>query len=136
MASSAQSVAPMRAPPRRRKEPPQAPVFLQKARARRARARRAPRGRFVTRFFPPGAQTFEMVTDCPPAIAGWSPDGLTFVVKSVEAFTDHLPRYFAHKNVRSFVRQLNFYGFRKLRAEAGKAAGLAADRPACWWVFR
>ena len=135
MASSTQSVAPMRAPPRRRKEPPQAPVFLQKARIARARARRAapPRLNAVCSAV---AQTFEMVTDCPPAIAGWSPDGLTFVVKSVEAFTDHLPRYFAHKNFRSFVRQLNFYGFRKLRAEAGKAAGLAADRPACWWVFR
>ena len=145
--SAASRVAPNRAPPRRRKEPAEAPVFLQKARQRLSRVarRRAARPHVVApHVVAPAshaapswcAQTFEMVTDCPAAIGGWNPDGLTFVVKSVEAFTDHLPRYFAHKNFRSFVRQLNFYGFRKLRAEAGKAAGLAADRPACWWVFR
>ena len=145
--SAASRVAPKRAPPRRRKEPAEAPVFLQKARQRlsrvaRRRAGGAPRARpppsrfrakHVLTVRPSSrAQTFEMVTDCPAAIGGWNPDGLTFVVKSVEAFTDELPRYFKHRNFRSFVRQLNFYGFRKLRADGA----LIPDRPPQWWEFR
>ena len=148
--SAASRVAPNRAPPRRRKEPAEAPVFLQKARQRLSRvARRAPAARAPSRP-PPSpvplsrrstssrcgplsrAQTFEMVTDCPAAIGGWNPDGLTFVVKSVEAFTDELPRYFKHRNFRSFVRQLNFYVFRKLRADGA----LISERPTSWWEFQ
>jgi len=97
----------VRAAPRRaRKDPNEAPVFLQK--------------------------TFQMVDTCPDDIGGWSENGDTFIVKDMEAFANLLPKFFKHKNFRSFVRQLNFYGFRKLRTDGA----LISERPAHWWEFR
>lgn len=47
-----------------------------------------------------------------------SKDGLTFVVKDTKKFQyDFIPKYFKHNNFSSFVRQLNFYGFRKIRSD-------------------
>lgn len=44
--------------------------------------------------------------------------GDNFVVKNAEKFASCvLPQYFKHSNFSSFARQLNFYGFRKLKAE-------------------
>lgn len=62
-------------------------------------------------------QTFTPTTpfalsQCPDDIGGWSENGDTFIVKDMEAFANLLPKFFKHKNFRSFVRQLNFYGFR------------------------
>ena len=69
-----------------------------------------------------------MIDRCDPSIATWSPSGDSFVVKSVERFaTSVLPMYFKHSNFSSFARQLNFYGFRKLKAEPI----LTADFDAC-----
>lgn len=101
------SVHSVRAAPRRaRRNPNEAPVFLQK--------------------------TFEMIDTCPPEVGGWSENGDTFIVKQMEAFADLLPNFFKHRNFRSFVRQLNFYGFRKLRTDGA----MVSDRPAHWWEFR
>lgn len=94
------------APRRARKKTNEAPVFLQK--------------------------TFEMIDTCPSDIAGWSENGDTFIIKNMEEFTELLPNFFTHKNFRSFVRQLNFYGFRKLRTDGA----LNSERPAHWWEFR
>jgi HSF-type DNA-binding len=59
-----------------------------------------------------------MIDRCEPAIATWSMDGSNFVVKNVEKFASGvLPLYFKHSNFSSFARQLNFYGFRKLRTD-------------------
>lgn len=59
-----------------------------------------------------------MIDRCDREIATWSNAGDNFVVKDVEKFAKAiLPMYFKHSNFSSFARQLNFYGFRKLKAE-------------------
>jgi hypothetical protein len=64
------------------------------------------------------AETFHMIDRCDPEIASWSETGENFVVKNVDKFANTvLPLYFKHSNFSSFARQLNFYGFRKLRSD-------------------
>ncbi|KAL7567903.1 hypothetical protein ACA910_019620 [Epithemia clementina (nom. ined.)] len=64
------------------------------------------------------SKTYHMIDRCDPEIATWSESGDNFVVKNVEKFaTTVLPLYFKHSNFSSFARQLNFYGFRKLRTD-------------------
>ena len=44
----------------------------------------------------------------------WTPKGDSFVIREPDSFArDILPTYFKHNNIRSFIRQLNTYGFRK-----------------------
>ncbi len=97
----------VRAAPRHRKRDTETPVFLVK--------------------------TFQMVDTCVPHIAAWSENGETFIVKDPDLFASEvIPQFFKHNNFRSFVRQLNFYGFRKLRTDGA----MMAHRPAGWWEFR
>ena len=57
-----------------------------------------------------------MINTCDPDIAGWSEDGETFVVKDPQRFQEQcIPTYFKHAKFSSFVRQLNFYSFRKIK---------------------
>jgi hypothetical protein len=47
-----------------------------------------------------------------------SANGDSFIIKDPEKFScEILPQYFKHSNFSSFARQLNFYGFRKLKAD-------------------
>jgi len=63
-------------------------------------------------------KTYRMIDGCPPELGGWSDAGDTFVVKDQEAFSlMQIPQYFRHNNFSSFVRQLNFYGFRKVKTD-------------------
>jgi len=81
------------------------------------------------------SKTYHMIDRCDPAIATWSPNGDSFVVKNVEKFASNvLPMYFKHSNFSSFARQLNFYGFRKLKAEPILTADFDA-RTACYVRF-
>ena len=76
-----------------------------------------------------------MIDRCDPEIATWSETGDNFVVKNVEKFSSTvLPQYFKHSNFSSFARQLNFYGFRKLKAEPILTADYDA-RTACYVRF-
>merc|ERR1719386_336581 len=87
----AEDAAPAPARPRRRREQSEASAFLQK--------------------------TYSMITNLDGVVGGWSDAGDTMVIYDAEKFVaEIIPQYFKHNNFRSFVRQLNFYGFRKLRA--------------------
>ena len=64
-------------------------------------------------------ETYHMIENCDdPSIVSWNGDGDCFTVKDVPRFEEQcLPKYFNHSNFSSFTRQLNFYGFTKLRSD-------------------
>lgn len=57
------------------------------------------------------SKTYQLVDDPgTDLIVSWNEDGNTFVVwKPPEFARDVLPNYFKHRNLSSFVRQLNTY---------------------------
>ena len=60
-----------------------------------------------------------MIDTCDPTIAGWSTDGASFLVRDTDRFAKTvIPQFFKHNKWSSFVRQLNFYGFKKVKGEA------------------
>eukprot|EP00349_Pseudokeronopsis_sp_Brazil_P003909 CAMPEP_0202964494 /NCGR_PEP_ID=MMETSP1396-20130829/8575_1 /ASSEMBLY_ACC=CAM_ASM_000872 /TAXON_ID= /ORGANISM="Pseudokeronopsis sp., Strain Brazil" /LENGTH=509 /DNA_ID=CAMNT_0049686647 /DNA_START=67 /DNA_END=1596 /DNA_ORIENTATION=+ len=74
-------------------------------------------------------KAYHMICACPPEIGGWSDEGDTIIVKDVKLFAEKvIPTVYRHNNFASFVRQLNFYGFRKVRSESLEKAE--------WWIFR
>jgi hypothetical protein len=78
-------------------------------------------------------KVFNILDTCDLDIACWADDGKTFFVKQPKVFAEeYLPKYFRHKNFSSFVRQLNFYGFRKLRNDASKSD----EEELKWWQFK
>jgi hypothetical protein len=64
-------------------------------------------------------KAFQVIQYCEnhdPDVACWNRDGSYFLVKDTAAFSaSHLPRYFRHSNLQSFIRQLNIYGFRTVK---------------------
>lgn len=61
-------------------------------------------------------KTYNMINESNSDIVEWKSDGSSFFVKNQEKFAELvIPMYFKHNNFSSFVRQLNFYGFRKVR---------------------
>ncbi|CAD8207801.1 unnamed protein product [Paramecium pentaurelia] len=51
----------------------------------------------------------------------WNKEGTTFLIQDIGQLTDQiLPLNFKHRNFQSFLRQLNMYGFKKLKNKQGK----------------
>lgn len=79
-----------------------------------------------------------MVDTCDPSIAGWSEDGETFIVKDPVKFEKQIiPQFFKHSKFTSFVRQLNFYAFRKIKyADSIRIDPKLEAETANYWRFR
>mmetsp|Transcript_12324 Transcript_12324/g.18917 ORF Transcript_12324/g.18917 Transcript_12324/m.18917 type:complete len:519 (-) Transcript_12324:415-1971(-) len=83
-------------------------------------------------------KTYHMIDTSPPQIATWSSDGQTFIVKNTHLFeTTIIPQFFKHSKFSSFVRQLNFYGFRKIRFENSLKIDLEREKTQRnFWRFK
>ncbi|TDH72118.1 hypothetical protein CCR75_001240 [Bremia lactucae] len=80
-------------------------------------------------------KTYDMIESSPMAVACWSESGTSFIIKLPREFAKTmLPRYFKHNNFSSFVRQLNFYGFRKHKKDE-IVISTEEDKSKNWWEF-
>ena len=79
-----------------------------------------------------------MIDSCDPKVACWSEDGETFVVKDPTKFEQEIiPQFFKHSKFSSFVRQLNFYSFRKIKyADTIRLDPKLEAETANFWRFR
>lgn len=74
---------------------------------------------------------FKLLESKQTNVVSWTADGDCFEIKDMDIFTSSiLPRLFQHRNFASFVRQLNKYGFRKVKASDSNLFGENS------WVFR
>lgn len=83
-------------------------------------------------------KTFHMINTCDVNVASWGEDGLTFVVKNPIVFEKVIiPQFFKHSKFTSFVRQLNFYGFRKIKySDSIRINTVLEEKTANFWRFR
>ncbi|CAM9634610.1 unnamed protein product [Scytosiphon promiscuus] len=72
-------------------------------------------------------RTFRMIENISNDIVCWSEAGDSFIIKQVLVFEGLLPSYYNHKKFLSFVRQLNFYGFKKVKGGASSRARAASS---------
>lgn len=61
-------------------------------------------------------KTYNMVNTGNPNIIRWSNDGTFIIIQDPGALVSSvLPNFFRHDNIQSFIRQLNSYGFGKIK---------------------
>lgn len=62
-------------------------------------------------------KAYEIVSDPENSkVVRWTEEGDAFIITNKNAFSDQvLPKYFKHKNLSTFIRQLNIYGFKKTK---------------------
>jgi hypothetical protein len=83
-------------------------------------------------------KTYHMIDTCDDNVCSWCEEGTTFVVKEPETFEKVIiPQFFKHSKFSSFVRQLNFYGFRKIKYTDSIRINTAEEqKTANFWRFR
>ncbi|CAM9421400.1 unnamed protein product [Pylaiella littoralis] len=91
---------------------------------------------FINKIPPFLDRMFGLIDDVHHDIVCWSAAGDSFIIKQVPEFERLLPLYYNHNKFLSFVRQLNVYGFRKVKAGAmGVGAGSTRNLNS-WEEFR
>ena len=119
---------------RRQQRPPSPPAA---DRARRAPTRRSAK---KPRAAPFPAKLFDMVSNHPD-ILRWNDASRELVIADPHRLTTELmPRFFTVTTgtglVKSFARQLNYYGFHRVGSPRGRAAARASRWTAARWSSR